>query len=103
MVATLVGDEDRSLPSNDITMQHPTLPNAQLATVTVVDDEDNMERLRRAREARGQAFTLEMVGDLPFAEVKPPENVLFVCKLNPVTQGMYRSIYTSSDADHCRR
>jgi peptidyl-prolyl cis-trans isomerase-like 4 len=26
-----------------------------------------------------------MVGDLPFAEVKPPENVLFVCKLNPVT------------------
>jgi peptidyl-prolyl cis-trans isomerase-like 4 len=27
-----------------------------------------------------------MVGDLPFAEVAPPENVLFVCKLNPVTQ-----------------
>jgi len=26
------------------------------------------------------------VGDLPFAEVKPPENVLFVCKLNPVTR-----------------
>lgn len=25
------------------------------------------------------------VGDLPDAEVKPPENVLFVCKLNPVT------------------
>ena len=27
-----------------------------------------------------------MVGDLPFAEIKPPENVLFVCKLNPVTR-----------------
>lgn len=26
-----------------------------------------------------------MVGDLPDADVKPPENVLFVCKLNPVT------------------
>jgi peptidyl-prolyl cis-trans isomerase-like 4 len=26
-----------------------------------------------------------MVGDLPFADIKPPENVLFVCKLNPVT------------------
>lgn len=25
------------------------------------------------------------LGDLPDAEVKPPENVLFVCKLNPVT------------------
>lgn len=26
-----------------------------------------------------------MVGDLPFAEIRPPENVLFVCQLNPVT------------------
>jgi peptidyl-prolyl cis-trans isomerase-like 4 len=25
------------------------------------------------------------VGDLPDADVAPPENVLFVCKLNPVT------------------
>ena len=28
---------------------------------------------------------LEMIGDLPDADMKPPENVLFVCKLNPVT------------------
>jgi len=27
-----------------------------------------------------------MIGDLPFANVRPPENVLFVCKLNPVTR-----------------
>ena len=26
------------------------------------------------------------VGDLPDADIKPPDNVLFVCKLNPVTQ-----------------
>ena len=26
------------------------------------------------------------MGDLPFADVKPPENVLFVCKLNPITR-----------------
>lgn len=26
-----------------------------------------------------------MIGDLPDADMKPPENVLFVCKLNPVT------------------
>lgn len=45
------------------------------------------EKLRREREARAQALTLEIVGDLPYAEVKPPENVLFVCKLNPVTEG----------------
>lgn len=49
--------------------------------------EELVEKLRREREARAQALTLEIVGDLPFAEVKPPENVLFVCKLNPVTEG----------------
>lgn len=49
--------------------------------------EEAREKLRREREARAQALTLEIVGDLPYAEVKPPENVLFVCKLNPVTEG----------------
>ena len=32
-----------------------------------------------------QAQILEMVGDLKDADEVPPENVLFVCKLNPVT------------------
>ena len=49
--------------------------------------EEEREKQRREREARAQALTLEIVGDLPYAEVKPPENVLFVCKLNPVTEG----------------
>ncbi|KAF2090981.1 cyclophilin-like protein [Saccharata proteae CBS 121410] len=74
--------------------QSPVPSAAQVATVRIADDEEleeeqdqeKMEKLRREREARAQALTLEMMGDLPFAEVKPPENVLFVCKLNPVTQ-----------------
>ncbi|KAI5856186.1 cyclophilin-like domain-containing protein [Durotheca rogersii] len=73
--------------------QSPAPSKAQLATVRIADDatlteevdEDAAEKARREREARAQALTLEMMGDLPFAEVKPPENVLFVCKLNPVT------------------
>jgi len=28
---------------------------------------------------------LELLGDLPDAEIQPPDNVLFVCKLHPVT------------------
>jgi peptidyl-prolyl cis-trans isomerase-like 4 len=68
----------------------PLPSKAQLATVMIV------EKLRREREARAQALTLEMVGDLPFAEVKPPENVLFVCKLNPVTQGWLRFSTTNN-------
>ena len=73
----------------------PAPSKAQLATVRIGDDEnleeevdsEEAEKRRREREARAQALTLEMVGDLPFADVKPPENVLFICKLNPVTQG----------------
>lgn len=38
------------------------------------------------REARSRAITLEILGDIPDADMKPPENVLFVCKLNPVTK-----------------
>lgn len=37
------------------------------------------------REAKARATILEMVGDIPDVDVAPPENVLFVCKLNPVT------------------
>ncbi|XP_071997423.1 peptidyl-prolyl cis-trans isomerase-like 4 isoform X2 [Engystomops pustulosus] len=37
------------------------------------------------KEAKTRAVLLEMVGDIPDADIKPPENVLFVCKLNPVT------------------
>lgn len=81
--------------------ESPVPSKAQLATVRIADDEEldenmdeeAMEKLRREREARAQALTLEMVGDLPFAEVKPPENVLFVCKLNPVTQGKSTPCY----------
>ncbi|NXE89565.1 PPIL4 protein, partial [Menura novaehollandiae] len=48
---------------------------------------DEIEELQAEKEAKTRAILLEMVGDLPDAEVKPPENVLFVCKLNPVTTG----------------
>ena len=37
--------------------------------------------------ARSRAVVLEMIGDLPSADAAPPENVLFVAKLNPVTSG----------------
>nr|CAG4636317.1 EOG090X0971 [Eubosmina coregoni]SVE69908.1 EOG090X0971 [Eubosmina coregoni] len=46
---------------------------------------EEIEELIADREAKARATILEMVGDLPDADVAPPENVLFVCKLNPVT------------------
>ena len=38
------------------------------------------------KEAHSRAVILESVGDIPDAEMKPPENLLFVCKLNPSTE-----------------
>ena len=63
----------------------------RIAADVDVSAEDNepievVEKRNREREAKAQALTLEMVGDLPFAEIRPPENILFVCKLNPVTR-----------------
>jgi peptidyl-prolyl cis-trans isomerase-like 4 len=92
---TIVLDDPFPDPPGLVEPPESPIPTpAQRATVRIADDEEleeetdpaALEKLRREREARAQALTLEMVGDLPFAEVKPPENVLFVCKLNPVTQ-----------------
>ena len=54
------------------------------------DDEKDMapeevEERNKDREARTNAQLLELIGDIPDVDVKPPDNVLFVCKLNPVT------------------
>ncbi|CAD6190880.1 unnamed protein product [Caenorhabditis auriculariae] len=47
--------------------------------------QEEIEEETRLREMAEQAQILEMVGDLRDADDVPPENVLFVCKLNPVT------------------
>ena len=49
--------------------------------------EDEIKELVALRESKANAQILEMVGDIPDADAKPPENVLFVCKLNPATTG----------------
>ncbi|KAK8581589.1 hypothetical protein V6N13_144606 [Hibiscus sabdariffa] len=45
-----------------------------------------LEEVLRAKDAHSSAVVLESIGDIPDAEIKPPDNVLFVCKLNPVTE-----------------
>lgn len=47
--------------------------------------EEEINEIIAEKEAMARATILEMVGDLPDADIAPPENVLFVCKLNPVT------------------
>jgi peptidyl-prolyl cis-trans isomerase-like 4 len=50
------------------------------------ETEEKVKEKLQEHEAKNRALVLEMLEDLPDADVKPPENVLFVCKLNPVTQ-----------------
>ncbi|XP_015930463.2 peptidyl-prolyl cis-trans isomerase sig-7 [Parasteatoda tepidariorum] len=59
-------------------------PDEELDDTKGKDIEEIEEKIKDS-EAKARATILEMVGDIPDAEVKPPENVLFVCKLNPVT------------------
>lgn len=45
-----------------------------------------LDEIIHSKEAHSSAVVLEAIGDIPEAEIKPPDNVLFVCKLNPVTE-----------------
>ncbi|KAF4518110.1 hypothetical protein B566_EDAN007811 [Ephemera danica] len=66
------------------------LLNGRLAPDEAIDEMqgkslEEIEELVQEKEAAARATILEIVGDLPDADMAPPENVLFVCKLNPVT------------------
>uniref|UniRef100_A0AAR2IR75 Peptidyl-prolyl cis-trans isomerase n=1 Tax=Pygocentrus nattereri TaxID=42514 RepID=A0AAR2IR75_PYGNA len=85
-------DDPPDLPVPDRSPE-PTkeqLDSGRIGADEVVDDAEGkdpeeLDELLKEKEAKTQAILLEMVGDLPDADIRPPENVLFVCKLNPVT------------------
>ena len=55
----------------------------------LVDDDrppEVLEEELKDKDAKQRALVLEMIGDIPEADIAPPENVLFICKLNPVTR-----------------
>lgn len=64
--------------------------NSRIGADEAIDDNagctaKEIEELKAQQEATAQATILEIVGDIPDKDIAPPENVLFVCKLNPVT------------------
>lgn len=73
------------------TCVHTFVQTGRLRDDESLEDDDGItpeeaEQRKRDQEAKAKALTLEVIGDLPYADIKPPENVLFVCKLNPVTE-----------------
>jgi len=49
------------------------------------DSDKEVEQVLQ-KEDKQREIMLEMIGDIPDADLKPPDNVLFVCKLNAVTE-----------------
>nr|SVE74783.1 EOG090X0971 [Daphnia carinata] len=82
-------------PGLEIPIHSPEPTKEMLDSGRIAADEDindmegktaeEIEELIAEKEAKARATILEMVGDLPSVDAAPPENVLFVCKLNPVT------------------
>ena len=70
------GDEEHIYLEDDVELDNL----AQTKTEAQLKDE------QAEAEAKGRQQVLTMLDDLPEADIKPPDNVLFVCKLNPVTQ-----------------
>ena len=70
------------------------------------DDEkanDDTQEIEELKTAKSQAIVLEMLGDLPSATMKPKENVLFVCKLNPITSDEdLELIFSRFDPEDCK-
>ncbi|RLN89402.1 hypothetical protein BBJ28_00003938, partial [Nothophytophthora sp. Chile5] len=84
---------DELIPPASPTRERPEQEQVEprLAADELLDEaagrsEQEIEKAVREKEAKSRAVVLEMIGDLPDADVKPPEEVLFVCKLNPVTE-----------------
>jgi len=64
--------------------------NTRIGADEIIDDEDDLDDAeRKEREeilaAEHRANLLTIIGDLPDENAQPDRNVLFVCKLNPVT------------------
>ncbi|XP_040576110.1 LOW QUALITY PROTEIN: peptidyl-prolyl cis-trans isomerase-like 4 [Lepeophtheirus salmonis] len=93
---TVILDDPYEDPPNLEIPPSSPLPSAEyLKTDRLAADEDfeeyegktaeELAEITAEKEAKARATILEMIGDLPDADCAPPENVLFVCKLNPVT------------------
>ncbi|XP_051881368.1 peptidyl-prolyl cis-trans isomerase-like 4 isoform X2 [Pristis pectinata] len=82
--------QDLQIPDRSPEPTKEQLDSGRIGADEEIDDSkgktaEEIEEVLAEKEASTRAILLEMVGDLPDAEIKPPENVLFVCKLNPVT------------------
>lgn len=78
---------DRSPPPTAaFKRQRRSEPMAREAPSTEAQSEEERRARERREEARSLAISLEMLGERRSADLQAPDNVLFVCRLNPLTQ-----------------
>jgi peptidyl-prolyl cis-trans isomerase-like 4 len=82
--------EDDPLPGLDalIPTRSPSPINDDVDTKILKAEtmnEDELIEKQKEKDVRSRAVVLEMLGDIESADQKPPDNVLFVCKLHPAT------------------
>jgi peptidyl-prolyl cis-trans isomerase-like 4 len=90
---TVVLDDPFPDPDGLAVPSESPLPKLDRLDVDFVADEEDLDAAQnvseqelKRREAQSRAEVLEVIGDLPHADVKPPEDSLFVCRLNPATR-----------------
>ena len=90
----ILDDEDRvtASPEYERPPEESVEVRIQADHVDPLNGEEEAERTRQHEEEllhrgdKSRAVVLEMLGDLPSAEIQAPENVFIVCNLNPVTE-----------------
>lgn len=75
-------------PSPDLRPIPGLLPediNIKVEAEMSKEDQEKLKAEIEEQQARARAQVLVNLGDIPDVDIKPPENVLFVCRLNPIT------------------
>eukprot|EP00794_Sanderia_malayensis_P000555 gene555-1212_t len=91
----ILDDPFEDIPGVEIPDRSPEPTREQLESGRIGADEEIDESKRKSlkeieeeieeKDLKIGTQILETVGDIPDVDLKPPENVLFICKLNPVT------------------
>jgi peptidyl-prolyl cis-trans isomerase-like 4 len=88
--AVVLDNPDSNNPPNWYPSELPNSPieivDEELRPIDDFEDERVVAEREKEAVARAQQVELELMGDLPSADIRPPNNVLFVCQLNPVTE-----------------
>jgi len=59
--------------------------DVEMSEVLKNQTEEEIKKKTEEHQTKQRTQVLEIINDLPDADIEPPKNVLFVCKLNPVT------------------